>query len=58
MRLIPGLRVVGINTNCCGMGGSYGMKAKNYDRSVEIAQKVWDEVKASQADIVVTECGG
>jgi Fe-S oxidoreductase len=34
------------------------MKKQNYKRSVEIAQKVWDEAKKSGADAVVTECGG
>ncbi len=58
MKLIPGLEIVGINTNCCGMGGSYGMKKQNFDRSKEIANKVWEEVKAAQVDVVATDCGG
>jgi glycerol-3-phosphate dehydrogenase subunit C len=58
MKLIPGLQVVGVNTNCCGMGGSYGMKKQNFDRSQEIGQKVWNEVKAAKVDAVVTDCGG
>jgi Fe-S oxidoreductase len=58
MKLIPGLHAAGISTSCCGMGGSYGMKATNYARSVEVAQKVWEEVRASEADIVATDCGG
>ena len=58
MKLVPGVEVVGVNTNCCGMGGSYGMKIQNYDRSMEIARKVWEEVKASGVDVVVTDCGG
>ncbi len=58
LRLIPGLTIVKANVNCCGMGGSYGMKKINFDRSTEIARKVWEEAKASGADIAVTECGG
>jgi len=34
------------------------MKKQNYKRSVEIAQKVWEEAKQSGAEAVVTECGG
>ena len=56
--LIPGLEVAGISTSCCGMGGSYGMKKKNYGRSTEIGRKVFEEVRASKADVVATECGG
>ncbi|OPY84526.1 MAG: Anaerobic glycerol-3-phosphate dehydrogenase subunit C [Syntrophorhabdus sp. PtaU1.Bin153] len=58
MKLIPDLEVVKVNLNCCGMGGSYGMKRQNYDRSKEIAQKIWDEVKAANVDVVATDCGG
>lgn len=58
IRQIPGLEVVGTSFNCCGMGGSYGMKAVNFERSTFIARKVWGDVKASGVQTVVTECGG
>lgn len=58
LKLIPGLEVSRVNTSCCGMGGSYGMKKENYGLSVEIARKVWEEVKSTEEDRVVTECGG
>lgn len=58
LKLIPGVEVVKVNTNCCGMGGSYGMKKQNHTRSVEIAQKLWNEIKAANVDAAVTECGG
>jgi glycerol-3-phosphate dehydrogenase subunit C len=58
LKMIPGIEVVSINTNCCGMGGSYGMKKQNYDRSTEIASKIWTEAKNSGADLAATECGG
>jgi glycerol-3-phosphate dehydrogenase subunit C len=56
--LIPAIEIVGTNYYCCGLSGSYGMKKQNYTRSVEIAQRVWDEAKKSGAEAVVTECGG
>ncbi|MCX5831154.1 MAG: heterodisulfide reductase-related iron-sulfur binding cluster [Deltaproteobacteria bacterium] len=58
LQLIPGLTIVKTNINCCGMGGSYGMKKVNFARSTAIAGKVWEEAKASGAEIAVTECGG
>ena len=58
LKLIPGVEVVGTNYYCCGLSGSYGMKKQNYNRSVEIAQRVWEEAKKSGAEAVVTECGG
>jgi glycerol-3-phosphate dehydrogenase subunit C len=58
MKMVPGIEVVGVNLNCCGMGGSYGMKIQNFERSQEIASKVWNEVKTANVDVVVTDCGG
>jgi glycerol-3-phosphate dehydrogenase subunit C len=58
LKLILGTEIAGINYYCCGLSGSYGMKKANYDRSIEIAQKVWKEAKKSRAEAVVTECGG
>jgi len=58
LKLIPGITIVKATINCCGMGGSYGMKKQNFIRSREIAGKVWEEAKASVADIAATECGG
>jgi glycerol-3-phosphate dehydrogenase subunit C len=34
------------------------MKKVNFARSTAIAGKVWEEAKASGAEIAVTECGG
>lgn len=58
LELIPGLVVSKVSTDCCGMGGSYGMKKDNFDLSLEIAQKVWNEANAAEVDRAVTECGG
>jgi len=58
MKMVPGIEIVGINLNCCGMAGSYGMKIQNFARSQEIAGKVWNEVKAANVDVVATDCGG
>jgi glycerol-3-phosphate dehydrogenase subunit C len=58
LKMIPGIEIVSVNTNCCGMGGSYGMKKQNRERSVEIANKIWAEAKNANAELAATECGG
>ncbi len=55
--LIPGIGVSKVVDSCCGMAGSYGMKAAHYDMSVRIARKLWGEVEVADVDRVVTECG-
>jgi glycerol-3-phosphate dehydrogenase subunit C len=57
LELIPGIGVSKVVDSCCGMGGSYGMKAAHYDLSVKIAQKLWGEIEDAEVDRVVTECG-
>ncbi|MCX7857248.1 MAG: heterodisulfide reductase-related iron-sulfur binding cluster [Deltaproteobacteria bacterium] len=58
LKLIPGIQVLGINRDCCGMGGSFGMKKKNYPISSAIGKKIWKMVEDLKPDGVVTECGG
>ncbi len=57
LELIPGIGVSKVVDSCCGMGGSYGMKAAHYDLSVKIARKLWAEIEDAEVDRVVTECG-
>ncbi len=57
LKLIPGIGVMKVVDSCCGMGGSYGMKATHYDRSVKIARKLWGEIEDADVDRVATECG-
>ena len=57
LELIPGVVVTKVVDSCCGMGGSFGMKAAHYDLSVKIARKLWGEIEEAEVDRVVTECG-
>jgi glycerol-3-phosphate dehydrogenase subunit C len=57
LELIPGIGVSNVLDNCCGMGGSYGMKAAHYDLSAKIARKLWRDIEDAEVDRVVTECG-
>jgi glycerol-3-phosphate dehydrogenase subunit C len=57
MELIPGLTVESFSDKCCGMGGTYGLKSKNYDLSMKIGQRLFEEIKGSDADQLVTGCG-
>jgi anaerobic glycerol-3-phosphate dehydrogenase C subunit len=57
MQLIPGLKVQKYSDKCCGMGGTYGLKSKNYDLSMKIGQRLFDEIASSDADQLITGCG-
>jgi glycerol-3-phosphate dehydrogenase subunit C len=57
MQLIPGLKVQKYSDKCCGMGGTYGLKSINYDLSMKIGQRLFDEIASSDADQLITGCG-
>ena len=57
LRLIPGLEATPLPDNCCGMAGSFGMKAKNYDLSLEIGRPIFEAVERIKPDLIATSCG-
>jgi FAD/FMN-containing dehydrogenase/Fe-S oxidoreductase len=57
LRLIPGVVVRPIEDSCCGIAGTYGMRAENYDQAQAIGARLFDELKGSRAEAVLTACG-
>jgi len=57
MELIPGVTVKQFSDKCCGMGGTYGLKSNNYDLSMKIGERLFDEILGAEVDQVVTGCG-
>ncbi|TYB32597.1 MAG: anaerobic glycerol-3-phosphate dehydrogenase subunit C, partial [Flexistipes sinusarabici] len=53
---INGLQVEDLASHCCGIAGSWGISAKNYPLSVEIASPMINKLNASEADTGVTDC--
>ena len=56
MELIPGMELVPLESNCCGIAGTYGFKKENYERSQEIGRALFDDIAAVGPDYVVCEC--
>ncbi|MBW6485914.1 MAG: anaerobic glycerol-3-phosphate dehydrogenase subunit C [Syntrophobacterales bacterium] len=57
LRLIPGVTVQAYSDECCGIAGTFGLKKKNYDLSLAIGERLFNEIKASAAEQLVTGCG-
>ena len=57
LKAIPGLDLVLHYDTCCGMAGTYGMKLKNYDRSMTIGEPMVEAMKKTDADEYSTTCG-
>lgn len=56
LRLIPGLELEVLPSQCCGMAGVYGYKRENYDYSQAIGNALFDHIDKSGHEIVVTDC--
>ncbi|HEU4334596.1 MAG TPA: anaerobic glycerol-3-phosphate dehydrogenase subunit C [Candidatus Eisenbacteria bacterium] len=57
LRLIPGVEVAPIEDSCCGIAGTYGMRAENYDRAQAIGAPLMGELRRTEAEVVLTGCG-
>ena len=56
LRMIPGLELVSLPSQCCGIAGTYGFKRENYKASIEIGRPLFDAIKVSGVDVVATDC--
>jgi len=57
LRLIPGIQVRPIEDSCCGIAGTYGMRAENYDRAQAIGDPLFRELDRTAAEVILTSCG-
>ncbi|WP_022849931.1 anaerobic glycerol-3-phosphate dehydrogenase subunit C [Limisalsivibrio acetivorans] len=53
---IPGVEVEDMNSSCCGMAGSWGMMAENYETSAKIGEPMLRKLNAAHCDYGVTDC--
>src|SRR5579885_322063 len=56
LSLIPGLRVRTIDVNCSGMAGTFGLKAENYEVSLEAGRPMLEELGREETLFGSTEC--
>ena len=58
LRLVPGVEVVPIEKDhCCGIAGTFGMKEKNFDRSMRMGRPLFENLAKTGAPVVATGCG-
>lgn len=56
LKLIPGVEVRVLESQCCGIAGTYGFKKENYKVSQRIGEKLFRQIEESGADFVMTDC--
>ncbi|MFC2013142.1 heterodisulfide reductase-related iron-sulfur binding cluster [Chloroflexota bacterium] len=58
LMLIPGINIIHISNDCCGMGGSYGFEKANYKVAKKIGDRLFSEIKEHPSKRIITDCGG
>lgn len=56
LRMIPSVELVPLDSQCCGIAGTYGFKKENYPTAQAIGEDLFRKIEASGCDVVATEC--
>lgn len=56
LKLIPGLKIKVFQDRCCGLAGTFGLKKKYFNLSLEIGRPLLEEIRESGVDVVATSC--
>jgi glycerol-3-phosphate dehydrogenase subunit C len=55
MALVPELRVVESEANCCGVAGTYGLKREKYDIAMQVGAGLFDQIADTAPDRAVCD---
>ena len=56
LKMIPGVELTILESNCCGIAGTYGFKKENYEVSQAIGRPLFDQIAAVAPDFVACDC--
>ncbi|MGL5957626.1 MAG: anaerobic glycerol-3-phosphate dehydrogenase subunit GlpC [Phocaeicola sp.] len=56
LRMIPGLELYVLDSQCCGIAGTYGFKKENYEVSQKIGSSLFRQIESMGVDFVATDC--
>ena len=56
LKMIPGVELTVLDSNCCGIAGTYGFKKENYEVSQAIGKPLFDQIARVAPDYVACDC--
>ncbi len=56
LKMIPGVELTVLDSNCCGIAGTYGFKKENYEVAQTIGKPLFDSIAAAEPDFVACDC--
>jgi glycerol-3-phosphate dehydrogenase subunit C len=55
LALVPGLEVIELDVECCGIAGTYGLKREKYGIAMDVGRRLFGEVRASGAQVAACD---
>ena len=55
LALIPELRAIELDADCCGIAGTYGLKAEKYEISMAVGAGLFDQVRETEPDVAACD---
>jgi glycerol-3-phosphate dehydrogenase subunit C len=56
LKRIPGLDLVILHSECCGISGTYGFKKEYYGVAQRIGAELFARIERAQPEIVISDC--
>lgn len=56
LRMIPGVELTVLDSQCCGIAGTYGFKKENYPTSQGIGNSLFAKIESANPEFVSTDC--
>lgn len=56
LKSIPGLELVILHSDCCGIAGTYGFKNENFRISQDVGKQLFKSIEKANPEYVVTDC--
>ncbi len=56
IKMIPGVDFVQLDSQCCGIAGTFGFKKENYKSAQGIGQPLFNQINDTKVDFVATDC--
>ena len=56
LKLIPNIELTILDSQCCGIAGTYGFKKENYKTSQDIGASLFKQIESCDIDVIATDC--
>lgn len=56
LQMIPGLELVQLESQCCGIAGTYGFKKETYETAQGVGQPLFEQIEDTNVDFIATDC--